>query len=85
MLEKIERSKGGRPNKNSSRPETGFRSYLREIGLDKSRANEAERIGAIPTRHPSSRAGTTGFRAYPPPPVAPPRVSVLPTPLGSYR
>lgn len=27
---------------------TGFRAYLREIGLDKNRANEAERISAIP-------------------------------------
>jgi hypothetical protein len=48
LLAKIERSKGGRPLENSSRTETGIRAHLRQIGLDKSRANECERISAIP-------------------------------------
>ena len=48
LLAKVEREKGGRPSENSSRPETGFRSYLKQIGVDKSRAHECERIAAIP-------------------------------------
>jgi N6-adenosine-specific RNA methylase IME4 len=48
LLAKIERSKGGRPAKNSSGVPTGFRAYLRDIGISKDSANECERIGAIP-------------------------------------
>jgi N6-adenosine-specific RNA methylase IME4 len=48
LLAKIERDReGGRPSEN--RPGSGqFRAYLREIGLNKNRANECERIAAIP-------------------------------------
>jgi hypothetical protein len=50
---------------------TGFRAYLREIGLDKSRANECERIGAIP--EPKLRAAFEEKAPLPnQPPLAPP-------------
>ena len=46
LLAKVERDKGGRPLKNSSRAgKSFFAAYLKEIGLDKNRANECERIG----------------------------------------
>jgi N6-adenosine-specific RNA methylase IME4 len=45
LLAKMEKSHG---RSWMSRPETSKRAYLREIGLDKSRANECERIAAIP-------------------------------------
>lgn len=47
LLAKVDKSKGGRPPKNLSRRETGLRVYL-PSGLDKTRASEAERIGAMP-------------------------------------
>jgi hypothetical protein len=49
LLKKFERRSGVRTDLVSGRDKVGYRTYLRDIGLDKSRANEAERIGAIPT------------------------------------
>jgi hypothetical protein len=49
LLKKVMRGSGPGRGKKVSQTETSFRKYLRDIGLDKSRANEAERIGAIPT------------------------------------
>jgi hypothetical protein len=50
LLAGMERQQqGGRPGKNC--PGAGqFRAYLREIGLDKNRALEAQRIGTLPTQ-----------------------------------
>lgn len=53
LLAKVERERHAGPGrgheeKTTSRPETGFRAYLKEIGLNKDRANECERIAAIP-------------------------------------
>ena len=48
LLAKVERQQGARTDKTSSRAGTKFRAYLKEIGLDKNRANESERIAAIP-------------------------------------
>ena len=46
LLAKIERRAG---RFNLSRTETNsFRAYLKQLGLDKSRANECQRIAAIP-------------------------------------
>jgi hypothetical protein len=66
LLAKVERDReGGRPSEN--RPGSGqFRAYLREIGLNKNRANECERAAGgtyVPSRHrletPLSRPETT--------------------------
>jgi N6-adenosine-specific RNA methylase IME4 len=51
LLAKVERQKvgGGRGGKLTvSRIGTSYRAYLQDIGLNKSRAHECERIGAIP-------------------------------------
>jgi N6-adenosine-specific RNA methylase IME4 len=50
LLEKVERATGPGRGKKVSRAGTSFRAYLSDIGLNKNRANECERIGAIPTR-----------------------------------
>jgi hypothetical protein len=42
----MERSKGRSWMSQAGTPK--FRDYLRKIGLDKNRANECQRIGAIP-------------------------------------
>ena len=50
LLAKVERgTPGPKREKDMSRAGTYFRAYLKEIGLDKNRANEAQRIGALPT------------------------------------
>lgn len=49
LLAKIERAPAGRRAKNMSQSGTHFRSYLKEINLDKNRAEEAQRIGSIPS------------------------------------
>jgi N6-adenosine-specific RNA methylase IME4 len=49
LLAKLEKDKGGRPGKNSSQAgKSLFAAYLKQIGLNKNRANECERIAAIP-------------------------------------
>jgi N6-adenosine-specific RNA methylase IME4 len=50
LLAKMEKRQGERTDLTLSRTETksGFRAYLKEIGLNKSRANECQRIAAIP-------------------------------------
>ena len=48
LLAKVERDTGPGRGKKVSRLGTSFRSYLRDVGLNKNRANECERIGAIP-------------------------------------
>ena len=53
LLAKIERGqtaglKRGKVSPLSQAGTTGFRAYLSEIGLNKNRANECERISAIP-------------------------------------
>jgi N6-adenosine-specific RNA methylase IME4 len=51
LLDELQNKKpGARTDLTLSRVGTGFRAYLREIGLDKNRANECERIGAIKPR-----------------------------------
>src|SRR6516164_4125441 len=48
LLAKAERRPGARSDLVSARDEVGFRNYLRKLGLNKDRANECERIAAIP-------------------------------------
>jgi N6-adenosine-specific RNA methylase IME4 len=48
LLAKVERGTGPGRGKKVSQAATSFRAYLRDIGLQKDRANECERIGAIP-------------------------------------
>jgi hypothetical protein len=50
VLKKVARAQGARSDRNStlSRTETKFRDLLKDKGIDKSRANEAEHIGALP-------------------------------------
>jgi hypothetical protein len=50
LLAKIERGHGPGRGKKVSGTRTGFRAYLKEVGLAKTIAHECERIGAIPTR-----------------------------------
>jgi hypothetical protein len=45
LLDKIERHQG--PQTETSRPHT-FRAYLKQLGLDKTRAHEAQRIATMP-------------------------------------
>jgi hypothetical protein len=74
LLAKVERQQGGP----TSRAGT-LRPYLKEIGLNKNRANECERIAAIPEpkltaafeerareggRPSENRPGSGQFRAY---------------------
>jgi N6-adenosine-specific RNA methylase IME4 len=48
-LAKVERGHGpGRGKKDVPSRDTFFRAYLKDLGLNKNRANECERIGAIP-------------------------------------
>jgi N6-adenosine-specific RNA methylase IME4 len=49
MLVKMERGTGPGRGKKMSRAGTSFRDWLKEVGLDKNRAVEMQRIGAIPT------------------------------------
>src|SRR5262249_45999748 len=50
LLAKLERAQGPGRGKKMSRAGTSFRTYLAGIALDKNRANEAERIGAMPPK-----------------------------------
>jgi N6-adenosine-specific RNA methylase IME4 len=50
LLAKVERGAGPGRGKKMSRPETSFREYLKEIKLDKARAQEAQRIAAMPPK-----------------------------------
>jgi hypothetical protein len=47
-LEKIERSKGGRPGKNSRHHVESFKAFLADLNLDLKAAERAQRIGALP-------------------------------------
>jgi hypothetical protein len=65
LLAKVERDReGGRPSEN--RPGSGqFRAYLREIGLNKNRANECERAAGgtyVPSRDTGSKPRCPGPR-----------------------
>jgi hypothetical protein len=51
---KMERAKGRSWMSQAGTPK--FRAYLRQIGLDKNRASEVQRIGALPTND-GRRAG----------------------------
>jgi hypothetical protein len=75
LLAKVERPERERSTDGAyvSGRDTGFRGYLKQIGLNKNRANECERIAAIP--EPKFRAafggrpsencpGSGQFRAY---------------------
>ena len=48
LLAKLERGSGPGRGKKMSQSATSFRAYLKEIGLQKDRASECQRIGAIP-------------------------------------
>jgi hypothetical protein len=56
---KVERAQGARTDLTSSRAGTKFRAYLKEIGLNKNRANECERIGAERLRLPQPATTST--------------------------
>lgn len=45
-LAKVERSPAGRIN--ASRTETNYRDYLKDLNLNKNRAQEVQRIGTMP-------------------------------------
>jgi N6-adenosine-specific RNA methylase IME4 len=49
MLAKIEKQRGGRGQNSSQAGKSFFGNWLKDVGLDKNRASEAQRIGAIPT------------------------------------
>jgi hypothetical protein len=77
MLAKVERQQiigPGRGNKTVSRAGTSFLAYLKHVGLNKNRANECERIGAMERQRVGggrggkltvSRAGTSQLRPGP--------------------
>jgi N6-adenosine-specific RNA methylase IME4 len=48
LLSKMERAKPRPGGKTMSRPETQFREFIKSLGLDKARAQEAQRIGTLP-------------------------------------
>jgi hypothetical protein len=48
LLRKVDRAQPKPGGKTMSRAETRFREYLKETGIDKSRAVEAQRIGCMP-------------------------------------
>jgi hypothetical protein len=51
VLKTLERGHGPGRGKKMSRTETSFRTYLKDVlHLDKSRAVEAQRIGAMPDK-----------------------------------
>jgi hypothetical protein len=64
LLAKVERGRVGRPVENSSRAgKNYFVDYLKDIGLNKNRANECERIAALSKRNDRARAAKPGCQA----------------------
>jgi hypothetical protein len=63
LLAKVERGRAGRPVENSSRAgKNYFVDYLKDIGLNKNRANECERIAALSKRNDRARAANVRLR-----------------------
>lgn len=51
LLAKVERSDGGRPEKNSSKPETSYQATLRENDLHPAAADRYQQLAAMPEEH----------------------------------
>lgn len=51
LLATVDRSNGGRPEKNSSKPETSYQATLRENDLHPATADRYQQLAAMPDEH----------------------------------